>query len=149
LSYNNTPHVCFKVELPPRGSADDEVPRFLERHLRTRFDLARVIKTGFLAPLAVELRAGAKTFSAVLGRSKYEDGEWILIVGPLKAPGLLDRLLGRKPISEVPELMLTCREIHQMLTAISGITAVRWYFEGRNTQSAAVATPDELPWPRG
>ena len=141
--------MCFKVELAPNGSADDEVPRLLERHLRARFDSVRVIKTGFLAALAVELRAGAKTFSAVLGRSKYEDGEWILIVGPLKAPGWMDRLVGRKPISEVPELMLTCREIHGMLTAISGITAVRWYFEGRNTQSAAVATADELPWPRG
>ena len=147
LSYNNAPHVCFKVELPLRGSTDDEVPRLLERHLHTRFDSARVIKTGFLAPLAVELRAGTKTFSAVLGRSKYEDGEWVLIVGPLKSPGLLDRLFGRKPVSEVPELILTCREIHQMLTAISGITAVRWYFVGRNTQSAAVATADELPWP--
>jgi hypothetical protein len=149
LSYNNTPHVCFKVELPPNGSADNEVPRLLERHLRTRFDSVRAIKPGFLAPLAVELRAGAKTCSAVLGRSKYEDGEWILIVGPLRSPGLLDRLLGRKPFSEVPHLMLTCREIHEMLTVISGITAVRWYFVGRNTQSAAVATADELPWPRG
>jgi hypothetical protein len=149
LSYDNTPHVCFKVELPPNGCADDEVPRLLERYLRARFDSARVIKAGFPAPLAVELRAGAKTFSAVLGRSKYEDGECILIVGPLETPGLLGRLLGRKPISEVPELMLTCQEIHEMLTAISGITAVRWYFEGRKTQSAAVATADELPWPRG
>ncbi|MFL6604742.1 MAG: hypothetical protein ACJ8R9_25875 [Steroidobacteraceae bacterium] len=149
MSYDNTPHVCFKVDLAPNGSADDEVPRLLERHLRTRFDSVRVIKTGFLAPLAVELRAAAKTFSAVLGRNKYEGDEWILIVGPLEGPGLLDRLLGRKPISEVPDLMLTCREIHGMLTAISSITAVRWYFEGRNTQSAAVATADELPWPRG
>ncbi len=149
MSHNSTPHVCFKVELPSNGNIDDEVPRLLERHVRTRFGSARVIKTGFLAPLAVELPAGEKTFSAVLGRSKYEDDEWILIVGPLEGPGLLDRLRGRRPISEVPELMRTCREIHQMLAAISGITAVRWYFEGRDTQSEAVATPDELPWPRG
>ena len=69
-------------------------------------------------------------------------------MGPLEGPGLLDRLLGRKPISKVPELTLTCREIHQVLTAIPGISAVRWYFEGRKTQSVAVATPDELPWQR-
>ncbi len=36
-----------------------------------------------------------------------------------------------------------------MLTAICGVTAVRWYFEGRNRRSSAVATPDELPWPEG
>lgn len=145
----NTPHVCFKVELAPSAAAGEEVPRLLERHFRDRFESVRVIKTGFLAPLAVELRAGAKTFLAVLGKSKYGAGEWILIVGPPRGPGLLDRLLGRKPTSEVPELVLTCRQIHGMLTAIAGITAVRWYFEGRNTQSEAVATADELPWPRG
>lgn len=70
-------------------------------------------------------------------------------MGPLEGPGLLDRLLGRKPISKVLELTLTCREIHQVLTAIPGISAIRWYFEGRKTQSVAVATPDELPWQRG
>lgn len=124
------------------------MPRLLERQLRTRFDSIRVIKAGRLAPLAVELRTGIKTFSAVLGRSKYAEGEWIFIVGPLRTPGLLDRLMGRKPVSEVAELVLTCRVIHQVLTAISGITAIRWYFEDRKAQSEAVDTPDELPWPR-
>jgi hypothetical protein len=42
--------------------------------------------------------------------------------------------------------MLLCREIHTMLTEISGIAAVRWYFEGLDSQTAAVATPNELPW---
>jgi hypothetical protein len=148
LSYYNTPHACFKAELPTSGGAEDQVPRVLERHLHTRFESVRVIKAGFLALLAVELRTGPKTFLAVLGRSKYEDDEWILLVGPPKSPGLLDRLLGRKPDSEVPELIQTCRGIHTMLTTISGVTAVRWYFEGRDTPSVAVATPDELTWPR-
>jgi hypothetical protein len=148
LAYNNTPHVCFKAEGSPDGNAE-EVPRLLERQLRTRFDSVRVIKTGFLAPLAVELRTGVKIFSAVLGRSKYEQGEWVFIVGPLKTPGLLDRLMGRKPVSEVPELKLTCRVVHQVLTATPSITAIRWYFEGRKTQAEAVETPDELTWPKG
>lgn len=82
-------------------------------------------------------------------KSKYEDAEWILLVGPLDKPTLLDRLRGRKPISDVPALMLICREIHAMLTAISGVSAVRWYFEGFGSQTSAVATPDELPWNEG
>ena len=147
MSYNSTPHVCFKVE---RSLASDveEFPRLLERQLRAQFDSVRVVRVGFLAPLAVELRTGAKTVPAVLGKSKYEADEWIFIVGPLKIPGLLDRLLGRKVNSEVSELMLTCRVIHEALTAMCGITAVRWYFEGGGTQSSAVEAPDELPWPR-
>jgi hypothetical protein len=39
-----------------------------------------------------------------------------------------------------------CREINTVLTASSEFSAVRWYFEGLGTQTAAVATPDELPW---
>jgi hypothetical protein len=146
LSYANIPHVCFKVELPPTGQAADDVPRLLERHFRTRFDSARVMMTGPLAPLAVALQAGAKSFSVVLGRSKYEDGEWILLVGPPHSPSLLDRLLSRRPASDTPELMQLCREIHAMLTPIPGVTDIRWYFAGRNGQTSAFAAPDELPW---
>jgi hypothetical protein len=82
----------------------------------------------------------------LLDRSKYEDAEWVLLVGPSQTPGLVDLLRGRKPVDYSPELLRVCREIHTALTGIPGITAVRWYFEGFNSQTAAVATTDELPW---
>jgi hypothetical protein len=48
--------------------------------------------------------------------------------------------------SDTSELMQLCREIHAMLTPIPGVSAIRWYFEGLNDQTPAVATPNELPW---
>lgn len=82
----------------------------------------------------------------LLDRSKHENDEWILLVGPSQTPGLLALLRGRKPVDYSPELVQVCGEIHTALTGISGITAVRWYFEGFHSQTAAVTTPDQLPW---
>ena len=136
-----TPHVCFKAEFSPETTAADDLPRLLERNLYTRFGSIRVIKSSFLASLIVVLQNGQKSYSMVLGRSKFADDEWLLLVSPSDAPGLLNRLCRRKPLIDTSELMLICREIHALLAAIPNISAVRWYFRGQTT---AVATPDEL-----
>jgi hypothetical protein len=71
-----------------------------------------------------------------LVESKYDDDEWILLVGPLGTQ-----------MANTPEVMLVCREIHALFATVAGITAIRWYFKGFRGQSReAVATPDELPW---
>ena len=42
---------------------------------------------------------------------------------------------------------LVSREIHALLTSVSGISDVMWYFERfREQGKKAVWTPDELPW---
>jgi hypothetical protein len=67
-------------------------------------------------------------------RSRYANGEWIVVV-----------VLA--PLTNSPELVLICREIHTLLAATAGVTRIRWYFEGPRTQGAeVVTTPDELPW---
>jgi hypothetical protein len=142
--YSKTPHVCFKAEFPPAAKADDELPRLLERQLQSRVDSVRVMKARLLAPWAVVLQKGEKSFSAVLGRSKYAADEWVLIVSPPDTPSSLGR--GLSPPSDASGPVVICREIHAVLTAIPNISAVRWYFEGFRNQTAAVATPDELPW---
>jgi hypothetical protein len=93
----------------------------------------------------VQVEQGS-SFMVVLTRSNYEDDQWALLVGSLRVRGLLDFLRGRNPIGVSPEWIQVCRDIHTMLTSSPGITDVRWYFEGFRSQSAAVATPDELPW---
>ena len=146
LNYSKTPHVCFKANFLPATRAGDDLPRLLERDLHARFASVRIIKSRFLAPLVVVLQAGKKSYSVVLGRSKYADDEWLLLVGSPDTPKLLDRLCRRQPLFDSSELMLICREIHALLTAIPNISAVRWYFEGFRSQTIAVASPDELPW---
>jgi hypothetical protein len=139
-NYSKTPHVCFKAEFPTAAAANDELPQLLKRQLDTRFDSVRVIKARLLAPWAVVLQAGGNSYSAVLGRSKYATDEWILIISPPDGP--------RSPGSgsDAAELVVSCRKIHDLLTATPNVSAVRWYFEGFRNQTAALATPEELPW---
>ena len=144
-----TPHVCFKYELPSSRRSDDELPRRVASQLRDRFSSVRTLKTWFSGPWAIIIRGGGDSYSAALGRSKYGSSEWILVVAAARTgtAGLFDRVFQRRIQSNVSDVIGVCREIHQSLMAISDITDVRWYFEGSNSQSPAVATPDELPWP--
>ena len=92
------------------------------------------------------LQLERRSYAAVLGPSQYGNDEWILLVEPPDAPGLLDRVRGVESTVSQEGLNRVCREIHAVLTTTQDISAVRWYFEGFHTQTAAVATPDELPW---
>lgn len=76
-----------------------------------------------------------KSFLIGLKESKFGKSEWIVQVGPVN-----------KPLGYSEEILLICREIHAVLTTTRGITAIRWYFEDFHNQSAAVTTPDQLPW---
>lgn len=111
------PDVCFRIEGATSLGAE-EVPQLLERHLRSRFAAAPVIKMGIFAPRVMTLTVHGKPLSAVLGRSRYGHDEWILIVGPAESPSLLDRLRGRRVLCDQPELRELCREIHHVLTRI-------------------------------
>jgi hypothetical protein len=146
MSHENTPHVCFRADLVPSGSVDTVLPGILERQFRAVFESVNIVSVGQLASLVVTFQTGEESFSAVLGRSKFERDEWLLLVGPPSGPGLLDRIRGHGADVGLQELMTACREIHTILTRIPGISAIRWYFEGSRTQSPAVETPDELPW---
>jgi hypothetical protein len=126
---------------------DDELPRMLTKHLQRRFDSAEIKKAPLVASPSIQIQAGKQEFFTVmLGRSKYEKDEWVLLVGPAEISGLSNLIGRRKPTECSPELIQICQEIHAFLTATPGISATRWYFEGFRSQSAAVATPDELPW---
>jgi hypothetical protein len=121
----------------------------LAGRLGARFASARVVKRPRLLPSLglIEVQVGqVPKFSVMLRRSRYGNDEWILKIGPWRFWGLLKFVLGHNLTGFSPERMQLCREIHAMLTSTPGITAVRWYFEGVRSQSAAVATPDELPW---
>jgi hypothetical protein len=146
VSYKYTPHVCFKYAPSQVSAGGGDLQQVLGSNLRAEFDSAQTVNVASLATLTIVLKTAAKSFSAVLGESKYEKDEWVLIVGPPDGPSLLDRLRGQKSVSS-PELELTCRKIHKVLAATPGISATRWYFEGPRSQGKAVSTPDELPWP--
>jgi len=137
-----SPHVCFTMQLASAGDIRNELSRILKTRLRARFGSVRETNTWILAlsmrwffgSSAVALQLGEKAFSVIWFRSRYENGEWIVVVVPA-------------PLTNSPELVLICREIHTLLTATAGVSRIRWYFEGPRIQGAeVVTTPDELPW---
>jgi hypothetical protein len=148
MSFDDTPHVCFRADFGPEVDPDRELPQLLERQFRSLFDSARVINTRLFSALTIVLGTADNSFSAVLGKSKYNDREWILLVGPQDQPTTSSRLLGHEQAINVSALREICRKIHELLTSTPGLVDIRWYFEGTRRQTAAVATPGELPWAR-
>lgn len=147
MSYSKTPHACFTVDSASIGRTDDELPRMLTNYLQARFASAQVKKMPLFGSWAVELQVGPESsFSVMLNRSKYGHDDWVLLIGALQSAGLSGASRGRTPTASSSELVRVCRDIHAYLAATPGISAVRWYFEGFRSQTAAVATPDELPW---
>jgi Ca-activated chloride channel family protein len=140
VDYGRTPHVCFKAEGASAPVSGDELAKILEAGLHARFGPIRIKRRWFIAQWIAVLRVGEASFSVHLGSSKDKDHEWVLLAGPL------DRDNGQRSRNFASELTLICREIHAALTAVPGISDVRWYFEGLQSQRHAVATPDELPW---
>ena len=146
MDYSKTPHVCFSAEFSPRSAASVELPLLLQRGLESNAVALRVIKAKFVAPWAAVLRVGAQDCSIVLGKSRFADDEWILIVSPPGAATIFERLMKRQPRPDVDGLKLSCRTIHAVLVAIPNVSRIRWYFEGFSSQSGAVGLPDQLPW---
>ena len=134
------PHACFRFTPPRPSTGEPDLKRALESGLRDEFEAVQIVNFGPLATLAVVLGTGEKSVPAVFGNSKFETGEWILIVG---SPDLSSR----QKATPSPELETACRKIHTVLAVTPGVSATRWYFEGRTSQSNAVSTPDELAWP--
>jgi hypothetical protein len=142
--YEQTPRVCFSTA-GLSTKVETELPRLFGLFFRSRFKSFWMIKW-LSVPWAGSIHSEQYSHSVVLAKSKYKKNDWILIVSHARTSTLLDRVLKRKVVSDVADIMLLCREIHVLLTEIEGISAIRWYFEGPSGQSAAVHTPDELPW---
>jgi hypothetical protein len=117
------------------ASAKAELSKILEQRFVDRFNSMKKVKLWLSAPRPVLVRVKQRSFLVGLKKSRFSKDEWIVQVGPMDSPpGYSD------------ELLLICREIHTLLAAKAGISAMRWYFEGFHSRSEAVATPDQLPW---
>jgi len=147
LEWDKAPHVCFKEEFPSSSKAKQEIAGDLEKHLRARFASVKDISLPLVGPRIIDLQLGQKTVSLVWHKSRFKDGGWILIVAPGEIPSPWDLLRGRGTELCMGEVKLVSREIHALLTSVSGISDVMWYFERfREQGKKAVWTPDELPW---
>jgi hypothetical protein len=137
--YEKTPHVCFSAA-GLSTKAEIELPRLLGLHFHGRFKSFWMMKW-LSVPWAGSIQSEQYSHVVVLAKSKFKNNDWILIVSHARTSTLLDRVLKRKAVLDVDDIMLLCREIHALLISTGGITSVRWYLKGQTT---AVSTPDEL-----
>jgi hypothetical protein len=131
------PHAAFRVKdsLPdPQGS---HWARLLEMGLREHFQAIKAQRHWTIVQWKVSLKVGSTPFTILIGRSKFGGSEWVLLVAPLED----------KPDAAAGDgLISICREVHRILAQSPDLVNLRWYFEDFSSQTAAVATPDELPW---
>jgi len=146
MQNGDIPHACFRFDPVPLSDARSHLRKVLECQLEARFDQARVLGGRLLGgSLAATLTLASSQFVAVLGPSKYVDGEWVLLISHEDRPTFFGRLFKKNLTSNNEELRLACRRIHEALISSPEIGSIRWYFEGRK-QPQAVLTPDELLW---
>jgi hypothetical protein len=93
--------------------------------------------------MVVMLRRDSVCITLARSRASRVDWQLMIFAG---TPFPLDWLRGRGMGAKRADLRRSCREIHAILTEISGVSRVFWYAHGLGNSTPAVWTPDELPW---
>jgi hypothetical protein len=80
---DKVPHARFKANFPSAFSTKEEISALLESHFRARFGATeRGLLWRWGGPRLVRFHVGQKSVSVVWHKSRFEDGEWILVVAP-------------------------------------------------------------------
>ena len=143
--FRRIPHACFKFGTELVEKSESQLPQLLSQYLGTRFRSTAPVKQPFAGPWIIKVQlAPDATFMIAISRMKRSRDMWVLQITPGRIEGTGGRLAllrGRIPTEDSRELLPACREIQVFLTSTSGISAVRWFFQGFRT---GVRTPDEL-----
>jgi hypothetical protein len=141
---NANPNVCFKAKFLSPRSPEKELVDVVENRLRARFGPIKKVWPVFSATWGGKVRVDERTLLVILGRSRWDRDEWVLMVGAIYDS--VGRFRRSKRIRPVQQLKNICLEIHSILTQIPDISDVRWYFQVSRRRSNVVARPDQLPW---
>lgn len=145
LKLGYVPWASVTVNGARRSDAVEQFVGDFERSVCGHFSSVTVRRPWLRRTAAVVLLLRADSACAALKRSSATWDDWKLLVGE-GSPFLLDWVLGRGMNPKAIDLRRTCREIHVLLTGMPSVHRVYWYARGFRQQTAAVWTPDELPW---
>lgn len=149
MSIQKVPRAGFGMDCARTGRLRRELARLLGRHLRKSFDSIRVYPRYFFPISQVVLRSGGHGFVVSVGREKLigkDEGDWYVVINLLGYPVPLKSLPKDVESKYAKDLMRISEEIHAILSSVSGITRLRWYFEGWDVNIPGVRTSAELPW---
>ncbi len=140
------PRACFRVAPTSSDPVAEPFQTILGRALRKRFEATRwPMFTAFWIWVLL-LKAERGSLPVLFWRSNFVVDNWILEITPSHRQTALGPLLFGSDDSSGGPMPFMCSEIHEVLMQIPTVTEIRWYFQDRNSQSTAFATPGELQW---
>jgi len=145
---SRVPHASFVAAFPADAEFPDPPGVFLARslesylqHLGKVEDFDNWRDCGWVIGLGI----GEKQFEIYF--APFEGANhWLLAVAPVAQPGILGKLLGRKPLPIEAELKVISEKIHALLTATSHVSGVRWMLGGPPGKVPHVSDPAQLEW---
>jgi hypothetical protein len=146
---STVPHASFSGSFAPDREHSDppgaSLARALETRLRSSFGSVRSLDNWRDVGWFVEVELNGKSFEVDVAQFPSK-GHWLLAVAPMRQPGFLARLLGKKPFPCAAELKTISIEVHEVLRTFSGISNIRWMFGGPPGKVPSVETPSQLSW---
>jgi hypothetical protein len=149
MSIQRVPRAAFNLKLQSQRRARHELAKMLQQHLMKRFGAVRVFRR-FFFPVSVLTLTVNRNVIVVTLRGKpwkrFDENEWYVRVNPLRYPVPIKNLPEDEGRKYERDLMLVSDEIHGLLTHTSGVTRLRWFFQGWDVGRPGVLSPAELPW---
>lgn len=71
------------------------------------------------------------------------DREWLLQVAPMRVPGMIGALLGRRPSANPLECLELARAVHTALLRTSIYTSPEWRWDGMPDEGPSTREPQE------
>lgn len=140
------PHVMFSLDLLPKRSARRKLANMLARSLAEKFGAVYVLPRTIVPLALLKFDVNGVEFVVMVLSQQPRKGEWHVAIYPLEALPPVVSSPSEEQKKYAGDLRLISEEVHVALSAIPGVTRLRWFFEGRGHKKLAVRTPAELPW---
>lgn len=148
------PRVGFRLALAPdqwrrESLVREDLARLLARGLSTKFGRVSIEKWPLIRMLATEvclmaLVLNESRFGIFVKRAENSRESWCVGIDPLRynfhSMGRVDETKYAKELEAISD------EIHSILRGTPGIEGLRWFFEGWDINTPAMASPGQLPW---
>jgi hypothetical protein len=146
------PRVMFSLDLPRGRRRRNTLPKVLARQLSEKFGTIEVFPRTILSLSCLKFKVNRFDFVVRIAQRKAQgarNGEWFVAVDPFDAPAPLANLSRDEQIEYARDLRLISDGVHAVLVAMPGVTRLRWFVDGWESEKPGVRTPAELPWHLG
>ena len=149
MSLTRAPRVGFGLQIEPKWRARVDLARMMTRQLSKRFGYVRLYPGYLFRNSVLVVTFNGDKFHVVVRENKYPGNAvrmWDIMINPARFPITSERFPEDEQERYAKDLLVISNEIHAVLNRTPGITRLRWWFLGWETNKPGVRTPAELPW---